>query len=390
MIEAGGTLAGVTVTGALIGGAGSDNGLIKSTGNMGPIMIGGSVQGGADNFAGAIDSHNDLTSLTIGGSLTGGAGLSSGYVVSNGNMGPATIKGALQGGAGALSGAIFSNFGSISTVTIGGSVIGGSADFSGEISAATSLGAVNVVGDLVGSSVSGNVLLTQSGCIEAGSGNLASIHIGGSIIAGANNGGQLNNSGAIQTSAAIGPITVVGSLIGNSTNPVVISAVGQTVLATGATVDNAIASLTVGGRVDYADILAGYNPQLMGVNGQAGIGPVTVGQDWIASNLIAGASAGNGVTTITPTTNFGTAGSVDLPPAFPSNTSLLAEIASITIGSQVLGTPSSVNSNDAFGFVAQHVVSFSEGGTALKVKAGRSNDYLAVGATNDVTLLEVT
>ena len=76
---------------------------------------------------------------------------------------------------------------------------------------------------------------------------------------------------------------------------------------------------------------------------------------------------------------------MDLPLAFASNTSLLAEIASISIGGEVLGTPSSVSSTDAFGFVAQYIVSFSEGGIALHLKPGAHNDDLALGATSDVT-----
>ncbi len=183
---------------------------------------------------------------------------------------------------------------------------------------------------------------------------------------------------------------VGGSLIGNSTNPVVISAVTQVGLPASATNDLAIASLAVSGRVQYADILAGYNQQLQGVNGQASIGLVAVGKDWIASNLIAGASTSSGGNSVSADGNFGTSASVDLPmQSDPSNTKLLAEIASIMIVGAVLGTPFSVNSADAFGLVAQYIVSFSDGGTTFLLKAGAHNDDLAIGATGDVTLREV-
>ncbi len=180
--------------------------------------------------------------------------------------------------------------------------------------------------------------------------------------------------------------------MGNLRNRVVIGAVGQTSVAVTATTDVAIASLTVGGRVQYADVLAGFadngNSTYTGVNGEASIGAVAVGADWIASNLLAGAYDG-GSTIIYPTANFGTFGSIDLPPAFPTDHNLVAEIASVKIGGAVLGTPLTLNNADAFAFESQLIASFSVGGTLLNLKAGAHNDNLTLGATNDVTVLEV-
>jgi len=77
----------------------------------------------------------------------------------------------------------------------------------------------------------------------------------------------------------IGSLTV-GSLVGNATNPAVISAVGPANLAANATTDVAIGSVTVKGNATYGDILAGYNtntdngtmPLGTGVNANAQIG----------------------------------------------------------------------------------------------------------------------
>jgi len=65
------------------------------------------------------------------------------------------------------------------------------------------------------------------------------------------------------------------------------------------------------------------------------------------------------------------------------------EVVVLSCG-DVLGTPASVNKTDAFSFIAQEIGSFSDGGTVFKLKAGAGNDNLPVGATGDVTLLEVS
>jgi hypothetical protein len=86
--------------------------------------------------------------------------------------------------------------------------------------------------------------------------------IGGSVIAGIDDstGGDLTASGSIRASNDIGSIVVKGSLIRNG-NPngdsqVIISARGQLnpILRNP---DVAIQSLTIGGRVDRAQILGG-------------------------------------------------------------------------------------------------------------------------------------
>jgi len=400
----------VTVGGNVVGGGGQGSGQIFSSGPVGTVTVGGNVVGGVGWNSGEIFSQAMLTAANVGGSVIGGSGDYSGQIV-GANIGPVSLAGSLLGGggqdagqilagadigivniggnvvggAGYYTGQVTSLNGSIAAARVGGSIIGGSGVNSGQIDTDSftgggSIGPVAIVGNLVGGSGSG------SGEIFAGAA-LAAVYVGNSIIAGSNNG-AMTQSGAIRAGTSIGAITIGGSLIGTNASPVFITAVGQASLAPGARSDVAIASLSVAGKVQYADILAGYDENLNGVNGQASIGSVTVGKDWIASNVIAGASGNNDTTTVAASTNFGGTGSVALPPAFP-NANLTAAIAIIGIGGAVLGTPASANNQDQFGFVAQEIAAFSVGEVAFKLKIGLGNDNLPVGDTGDVNLLEV-
>ena len=50
----------------------------------------------------------------------------------------------------------------------------------------------------------------------------------------------------------------------------------------------AIGKLSIKGRVENAQVLAGWSVNLQAVNGNASIGVVKVNSDWIASSLVAG------------------------------------------------------------------------------------------------------
>src|SRR5205823_11370511 len=98
----------------------------------------------------------------------------------------------------------------------------------------------------------------------------------------------------------IGSLTVGGSLIGNAgdgtpanLSPVIISARGQVLQRFGT--DVAMGKITIGGNVEFGQILAGYDIGLIPKNADAQIGAVIVGGDWIASSLAAGVvDGGNG------------------------------------------------------------------------------------------------
>jgi hypothetical protein len=149
-----------------------------------------------------------------------------------------------------------------------------------------------------------------------------------------------------------------------------------------ATADMAIASLTVGGRVEDANIWAGYDTSNNPANGQACIGPVRVGQNWIASNLVGGCTPGsNG--------NFGTNGTTPIPQvSFPAKPGLIPTITSILIGGEVLGTPAAVNNTDGFAFVAGMIGSLSVAGTKFPLHPGPGNDFAFVGPTGDMVVLD--
>lgn len=388
-----GSVASVIVGGSLIGGdVGQQSGMIRSLGAMGSVKVGGNLEGGAAAFSGLIDAGKTLASATVGGSLIGRA-QDSGEIKSSGSMGPVKIGGSVLGGLVDFAGGSESNSGRISAggdlaaITIGGSLAGGIATNSGVISATGALGSVKIGGDLVGGEGGPNVNLFNTGFIEAK--RIGSVFIGGSIIAGNESAGpNLFKSGAIRADNDIGAITVKGSLIGNAGVSVLIIARGQA--APGASTDIAIKSLTVGGRVERADILAGYivdgiSPPV-GVNGDAQIGAVVVG-DWFTSNLAAG------VQDNADADRDDFFGEGDDRVIFGSSDKIISKIASIVIKNSAYGTPR-VNQGtgiDSFGFLAQHIGSFKVGSTSFALTAGPGNDLtgLVVGTTGDLRVREV-
>jgi hypothetical protein len=431
-IKATGSIAGLSVGGSVVGGDGQNSGVILSTGgDIGNVTVKGDVQGGGGVTSGFLQAGGNVGDVTLGGSLVGGGGASSAEIGAVGSLGNVNIGGDVRGGTGNYSGQIVSRYGSIGNINIGGSLIGtttqsarilgafggtgsigtvrigndiqgGSGDDSGEIKATGSIaglsvggsvvggdgqnsgvilstggdiGNLSIGGDLRGGSVTGTESSDRSGYIQGQ--RISSVFVGGSIISGSNTGtGTLTRSGSIRAQNDLGPITVHGSLLGNSTNPVIISARGQAVPTT---TDVAISRLTVGGKVTYANILAGYDVDGNPVNGGAQIGVVVVGGDWTASNLVAGVSPG-------PDGLFGTSDDAKIS---GGSTGILATIARVVIGGNVVGTPASVNATDHFGFVAEDIGAFSVDGQTLHLHAGPHNDDLALGTTGDVTLLEV-
>jgi hypothetical protein len=163
--------------------------------------------------------------------------------------------------------------------------------------------------------------------------------------------------------------------VGNSKNPVVISARGP---QTATTPDVAITSITVGslvsnrpvpGNVSFTNILAGYNPTGTGVNAAASIGPVTVYGSWTSSNLVAGASPG-------PDGVFGTVDDASLPTSdAPSQISQIGPII-------IYGTVSGIATSH-FGFVAQTIASLKIGGKVISFTAGAP---VSLGATAHTTV----
>jgi hypothetical protein len=189
-------------------------------------------------------------------------------------------------------------------------------------------------------------------------------------------GGGGTGSGSISVDGTLGVLTVGGTLVGTSTQPVVISAVGQIDLLNGA--HRTISRVTVGGRVEFAQILAGISgdPVTVALNGL--IGSVTVGGDWIASSISAGIDPKNG--------QFGDGDDLVFAQANPL---VVSQIGSIRIGGTVMGTPGNVSATDSFGFEAQQIGAVTISGVRMALQAGAHNDTrVPLGATADLFLRE--
>ena len=357
---------------------------------MGAVKIGHDVQGGAGIDAGFIHSGGKLASVTVGGSLLGGSFVEAGKISSNGDMGPVKIAHDVRGGSGSNTGMIQSG-GKLASVTIGGSLLGGSNTSTGMILSNQDMGAIKIGHDLIGGSITGAASLNSSGLILS-TGRIASVTIGGSIISGIDSStGSLTRNGSIRVTNDLGSLTVAGSLIGNGdvgsgASPVVISARGQFVA--GPTTDVAIGKISIGGRVEFANLLAGYDIALNPQNGDAQIGAVKVGGDWVASNLSPGRKTWAQITPSgawganADTVNFGDSHDSSIGMGTPG---IIAKIASITIAGQVFGTPGSVSATDHFGFVAAQVGAVKIGGNAIALTANPQ----PVGPTTDVKVHEV-
>ncbi len=140
------------------------------------------------------------------------------------------------------------------------------------------------------------------------------------------------------------------------------------------------------GRVEYAKVLAGYDIFGTARNADAQIGPVIVGLDWIATDLVAGAVSGSDG-------KFGTIDDARMPGTngvngFKDVATLSSKITSVTIGGQAFGTSAS---GDQFGIVAQSNGSFKLKGslTVFPMLAGNGNDSFLAGLFSDMTVREI-
>jgi hypothetical protein len=272
-------------------------------------------------------------------------------------------------------------------------VLGGGGQLTGGVYTSAGIGSIVIGGDLVGGSATGNADLFASGFIVAE--RIASVTLGGSLIAGANNTtGQFEDSGIIHVFDDLGTVLIKGSIIGNSTNNAHITARGKAVPT--ATSDLAIGSLRVLGRVEYGLIWAGVDPNVQTLNADAQIGPVSIGGDWIASSIVAGAvnlgadDAVGGTGADADNINFGDSHDAKMAGGNVKDVAgLSSRIVSLTIGGQALGTIDNVNATDHYGIVAENVGAVRIGGTPLVLHMGNGNDDFLIGITNDLSVREV-
>lgn len=423
----------LTVSGGLVGGSGDGSGEVFGGGGIARAVV-GDIIGGGGQLSGSLVSDYALGAVTVTGTgvgltagsvtthgILGGSGSSSGEILSGTTIGSVSLHGLLQGGAGGGSGAIVSNSsftpsgdvqGNIGSISILGSIIGGAGANSGQISAAGNIATLSITGNVTGAAVSGagavlagtdltavtggnittlkiagalqgavvpagSATITGSGYIEAGHIGSATI---GSIQAGSVGAGNtVTGDGAILAANDIASLTVTGSITGDSTNPVVISAVGQ--VTPGPHGDLAFGRISVGGSVKYANFLAGYDqdgspdPNA----GAASIGSVFVGGDWSGSNLVAGVVEG-----FLPGPPAVSAFGASNDTLITSISSVIPTIASIIIKGQVQGVGASP---DTYGFVAEKIDAFSLDGVAQSVALGLIDP---VGQSTDTVLRDVS
>jgi hypothetical protein len=107
------------------------------------------------------------------------------------------------------------------------------------------------------------------------------------------------------------------------------------------------------------------------------MGAVTVGRDWIASDLVAGVQPGED----------GQFGTPDDAPISAEN-SVIARIASIVIKGAAAGSD---NIGDHFGFVAEEIGATTVRGIKVQLAPGPGNDILGhtIGSTDNLQVREV-
>ncbi len=347
-----------------------------SNGGIGTLFLGGSLLGGEADNSGEIqvgDNSNadSIGKITIGRNIVGAAGSASGVLIAYGSIKSAVLGGSVLGGAGTYSG-IFEAVKDLGSAVIGGSVVGGPVT-SGVVSGIGSIGSILVKGDLIGGNNGGSGAVDQAGEIGA-SGHIHSVVVKGSVIAGYNTGtGTLTNSGTIYSAmSSIDSITISGSVLGNSTNPVVIS--GNGFDAKTATGDLAIGQVTIGGDAVRLNLVAGFNDGF-DTNADGSIGKILVKGSWRASNAIAGAHQNSAP-------SWGVGDTLQ----HANDTSLVAQIGSIIIGGNVEGAAGSAQQ---FGFVSQQINSLKIGGHAVTLKTGPGNDVFQLALEADVHVEEV-
>ena len=230
---------------------------------------------------------------------------------------------------------------------------------------------LSIGGSIQGGSASGGATLTYSGSVKAN--RIQNLLVGGSVIAGTDNTtGVFKRNGAILVSRDIGSATIKGSLRGNSTHNVTISAFGA--VSPTATADVAIGSLTVNRRVEFAQILAGLSPTGK-FNADAQIGTITVDGDWYASSVSAGVGAGLD-------SRYGTSDDVKYTAADVKDVATVSsKIGNLTIKGRAFGT---TVFGDNFGVVAENFGIINISGNNIPLTTGNNNDDFFMGLNSQM------
>jgi hypothetical protein len=240
------------------------------------------------------DSHAGIKALTVGSMGQYGLATQVGgdlFSIVNGKVGPVIVKGNMNGAALDIAGGVD---GSLASITVYGSLLASSVAGSGSITTEGTMGPVKIMGSLIGDAGS-------SGRI-ASSGKLTSVYIGGDVIGGTAVVG--NTDGQICAHGDMGPVTVLGNVIGHGANTGRIAADGK------------LSTVKIGGDLRGGEIyLAGtIQSGITASLGKAGAGAITIG-----GNVVSGAGDHTGALYINGPT------------------------PSVTIGGSILGSDAAMN-----------------------------------------------
>ena len=179
----------------------------------------------------------------------------------------------------------------------------------------------------------------------------------------------------IRSGGVVGTLKI-GNLLGTGDDTATISARGNLSPITNSAA-LAFGRIAIHGFVEDAQILAGYDLFGAAINGEARIGAVTVGRDWIGSDLVAGAQAGEDG-------QFGTGDDALISPGNP----IISRIASIVIKGAAKGSD---NIGDHFGLVAEEIGVAKVSGIKVQLMPGPGNDIVghAIGQTGNLRVREV-
>ncbi len=367
----------ILVGGSVVGGAGDSGGVVKSTVGIKLLAIKHNIVGGTGQGSGGVGSNERVDTVVVGGSVIGGIGPAAGYITT-GETGMKLVKVGhdVVGGTAEGSGIVFSMT-RLERVIIGGSLIGGSANATGLISSGDFI-SISVGHDIIGGTINGAESAEAAGTIFAYAFTaLATITVGGSIIAGQDNSsGALVDSGSLQLDGSY-PInlTVKGGLLGHA--GAMASGAQLVTIRSGAN----FSRISIGGDVRYA--------LMVNLLGDARCGPVTVGGDWVASSLVFGGSnygadgAPGGTGSNADNVNFGN--QYDVFNSVSDHLPVHARIASITIAGQVYGTADAISTTDHFGFVAEEFGPIKIAGHTLSLTAPLQN----IASTGDVSVHKI-
>jgi hypothetical protein len=335
-------------------------------GDIERLVIDGAIRGGnAAETAAVTDTAGNVTktigAITVTGQITnaiigeviGGDGPASGSLNASGSFGRMinlNVKGDITGGKGASSGTVVTD-NQLANLRVGGDLTGGTGSNSGLIFANKRIGQLQIVGDLA--AVTGGA--TESASIIAG--EIGTAKINGSIL-----------GGRILVTQDISSLTVLKSVTGTETRPVVIA-------AGGIEANLALANIVVAGKVTQTQFLAGYareaqadgSIRIVGVNADAQVGNIIIGGDAEGIDVVAGSSAGADARygTSDDTILSGT-GVTNLPNDF-------SRIASLVVGGAVR------NTSIPHGVVAQQVAAITIGGQPIPLTGGLDEFEIAAG-----------